>query len=1424
MLIEDITEFLPKYPNINNYEEEDLDFLNTYDDNFNLSIFKKKEFNENILEPYEDSPKKGELYMAQKTISRFFSSRTPYDSLLLLWEMGTGKCHKIDTPIIMSNGQIKMVQDIQVGETLMGDDSTPRIVTSLARGEDEMYQIIPLDGGDTYVVNQEHILCLKVPTYPSIYYDDSGYVIEWIQDNKFMSKKYILTYDTILDKLEKERCAIEFKLKINWEQILEIEVKDYLNLPQKKQKLLKVYRVPVHFKKQKVEVDSYYFGYNLLSTEEKYNFSCVPNNYKFNSINNRLNLLAGLIDSNGVFKNNSFEISYLINKEIIFNDIIYVARSLGFTSYKKENNTIVIKGRNLLKIPIKSLFSNLHSYKDTEDNLLSSIKVKHVGRDNYYGFTLNGNCRYLLGDFSVTHNTCAAVGAIEQIRKENSSIKGAIILASGPGLLLNFKNELVNKCTKDNYIPKEFVTAGEKIRRINKLVKEYYNFDYTFYGMAKEISKFSDDVIIQKYSNKIIVIDEVHNIRLKDKKIKVEQKIDVYFQLHRLLHLVKNCKILLMSGTPIQDKITEFPDIMNLILPLNNQLKIKQDFINEYFTFDETIPILQRQYTLKEDGKIKLKNIMKGKISYLKSMSYQIKKKFNGDKNVGTLKNFIVYKTLMSSFQSNVYIPTIDKKEDIEEDNSKNNNYYINSRQASLFVFPDKTYGSDGFNKWITKENISSLLGKKGKKTKYALNEALKKSIIVKDDEKKSLSNLRKYSSIYADTIENILRATNEGKSSFVYCSLVTGSGAILFSLILELFGYSSTSVSTELSPKKRYTLFTNDNKDHIPKIIAEFNHPKNLHGEYINVIIGSEIISEGYSFKNIQEIHILSPFWNYAETAQAIARGYRAGSHKDLINEEILKTAHKNGINTNNYFIEDKQGNKNLDSAKLSKDINFTFPNININIYQYASIPIKEIKKGETEPLYDLSIDIIMYKRSEIKDINIKQIERLIKESAFDCALNYKRNIRDDDFQSDCDYMECEYKCDNIPDNYYKNKNGEDFYAKDLSTFQLYYNDADKNKIKEFINKFFRENFQIELLDLFSKLPNYSHFEILDVLRELITNNVIIYDKYNLPRYLRENNNIYFLVDNMIVEGDYLLSYYTENPILNSNISFESIFNFYVQKATPNIIKSISTCNDDKKFANLLDLLPKDIKSFILEKSIIAKIKNIQTDFRDKILEFYKYSINDLSSITDDRDKLFYINSLDINNLRCLKNKEKGWENCSDDDKKIYFKSKKEKKDDIKNPLTNPYGYYGKINPGTENIAKQDTFCLGEIDTSGEKVYDVRKLKPGKVCKSYGLPTLIYIISCKIKIPIPKDISFKGTIDDKKNKIRNYTKFDKVFNNEEKKNNFNETTDEDEIDRILFWKEKKMDEICNAIKEFLISKNLLFDDVKCGESTGPRT
>lgn len=49
-------------------------------------------------------------------------------------EWGVGKCHQRDIGIICFDGTVKKVQDIRIGDELMGDDSMPRKVTSLASG------------------------------------------------------------------------------------------------------------------------------------------------------------------------------------------------------------------------------------------------------------------------------------------------------------------------------------------------------------------------------------------------------------------------------------------------------------------------------------------------------------------------------------------------------------------------------------------------------------------------------------------------------------------------------------------------------------------------------------------------------------------------------------------------------------------------------------------------------------------------------------------------------------------------------------------------------------------------------------------------------------------------------------------------------------------------------------------------------------------------------------------------------------------------------------------------------------------------------------------------------------------------------------------------------------------------------------------
>jgi replicative DNA helicase len=73
--------------------------------------------------------------------------------------IGKPGCFLKGTKILMFDGTVKNVEDIQVGEKVMGDDSFPRNVLELCRNHDKMYRIKP-ENGNSVTVNKSHILSL----------------------------------------------------------------------------------------------------------------------------------------------------------------------------------------------------------------------------------------------------------------------------------------------------------------------------------------------------------------------------------------------------------------------------------------------------------------------------------------------------------------------------------------------------------------------------------------------------------------------------------------------------------------------------------------------------------------------------------------------------------------------------------------------------------------------------------------------------------------------------------------------------------------------------------------------------------------------------------------------------------------------------------------------------------------------------------------------------------------------------------------------------------------------------------------------------------------------------------------------------------------------------------------------------------------
>jgi P4 family phage/plasmid primase-like protien len=82
------------------------------------------------------------------------------DEKFQIWT-GTG-CHGKGTRVLMYDGNYRNVEDVQVEEFIMGDDSRRRLVSQVFKGVGKMYRVNQLDFNSSYTVNVDHILSLRI--------------------------------------------------------------------------------------------------------------------------------------------------------------------------------------------------------------------------------------------------------------------------------------------------------------------------------------------------------------------------------------------------------------------------------------------------------------------------------------------------------------------------------------------------------------------------------------------------------------------------------------------------------------------------------------------------------------------------------------------------------------------------------------------------------------------------------------------------------------------------------------------------------------------------------------------------------------------------------------------------------------------------------------------------------------------------------------------------------------------------------------------------------------------------------------------------------------------------------------------------------------------------------------------------------------
>ncbi|MCC8178488.1 MAG: DEAD/DEAH box helicase family protein [Cloacibacillus sp.] len=353
-------------------------------------------------------------------------------------------CHAAGTEILMYDGSVKKVEDVRVAELLMGPDSKPRLVFSLIRNKGRMYKITPVKG-EPFVVNEEHVLSLEKTNERS----NPGRVYESTRRRRenISVKEYLGKSKTYKHTHKLYRCAVDFPhddIRIQKEDIspyfLGVLLGDgsfvngnlMVTTPDKEVSAacyreaarfgLDVRRedmpgnaarnyhfVPVERQKAKKNSNGIRealkrLGLLNLRCGEKF----IPYAYKTGSRAARLEILAGLIDTDGSL-GHGFEFS---SKSLrLAEDVAFVARSLGFAAYRsvktvngEEYQRVSISGRCEI-IPTKVERKQASPRKQKKSVLLTGFSVEYVGEGDYYGFHIGGDHLYLMGDFTVTHNS-----------------------------------------------------------------------------------------------------------------------------------------------------------------------------------------------------------------------------------------------------------------------------------------------------------------------------------------------------------------------------------------------------------------------------------------------------------------------------------------------------------------------------------------------------------------------------------------------------------------------------------------------------------------------------------------------------------------------------------------------------------------------------------------------------------------------------------------------------------------------------------------------------------------------------------------------------------------------------------------------------------------------------------------------------------
>jgi superfamily II DNA or RNA helicase len=931
--------------------------------------------------------------------------------------------------------------------------------------------------------------------------------------------------------------------------------------------------------------------------------------------------------------------------------------------------------------------------------------------------------------------SCSAIGIAEEMRsymKQVGLAKKILVIAS-PNVQENFKIQFfdesklkeenglwsLNTCV-GNSLLKEINPTNLKgiprekiISQINSIRNSFYSFlGYTELAnyitkktMVAEDSGFSEQEkrtyeikkIRKVFNNTLIIIDEVHNLRITDDN-KNKRTATL---LMKVAKYANNLRFLLLSATPMYNSYKEIIWLLNLM-----NINDKRSTISEDEIFDKDGNFIKESVepgNFKEGGRELLQRKLIGYVSYVRgenpyTFPFRIYPDLFSPEKLIRVENYPKVQMNKKPIENPIqYIPVYVNKigeyqqkgyefimENMRKRSFNKSNSYGDETVMPSFENMEKfgytllevplealniVYPNNQFDNFLTRnaaqeipynqeeytEIISNIIGKKGLSNimnHYSVkspqpmryNFEYKPEILATHGKIFSKENISKYSNKIASVCDSVIKS----KGIIIIYSQYIDGGCVPIALALEEIGFtrygSDPSTKSLLkNPPEPIDSITMKPKS---QTSGDFKQAK-----YV-MITGDP----NFSPNNANDIkYITKPENKNGELVKVIIISKAASEGLDFKNVRQVHIMEP-WYNMNRIEQIIGRGVRNLSHCRLP------FEDRNVEIYLHGTLP-----SNEEEPA-----DLYVYRLAEKKALQIGKVTRVLKESAVDCLLNIGQtnftidkmmalaensNIKlnlsskkepiefkfgDKDFTDVCDYMECqkEFKCSPHADI------REEEIIKD--TYNEEYVKMNYPMILKRIRQLYKEQSfykKSQLFDSINLIKKYPEEQIYYCLSELIDNkNEYIIDRYGRRGYLINRGDYYAfqpieITDEnaSIFERDVPVDYKRDSMLLElqkDNFVTESI------KPLDNVVlekSSLETTLVSKSEGKSYEDILKELEN-TLDKSLNSK--TIETGD----IDWFKH-VSQVIDILKDVHKIpinFIVNSIIYHYLDCLELKDR--------------------------------------------------------------------------------------------------------------------------------------------------------------------------------------